>query len=385
MSPAPPARHPADLAQSFGRVKHHIVTTQNRTLNFELYFDLSPDLLCIAGYDGYFVKVNPAVSKLLGYSNEELKARPIHEFIYSEDKERTAAHREKILQDIPLLNFENRYVTKSGEIVWLSWTSMPVKSDQIVFAIAKNITHLKRSEEARNRIMANLTKVNSDLKLLTYKTSHDLRAPVNNLLSTFTLLDVSKIQDEETLVFIDILKLSTERLKETLNDYVDSLKQEDTLQVQTEELDLHAALHNVLQSLSSLLHNSKTTLQVDFSQADKIVFNQQYLESIFLNLITNAIKYARPGVCPEITIHTRQSDDMIQLVVADNGLGFDMDKVKDKVFGFHQKFHDHSDSKGIGLYLVYNHITSLGGRIALESKVNEGARFTISLKKMGSS
>ncbi len=69
---------------------------------------------------------------------------------------------------------------------------------------------------------------------------------------------------------------------------------------------------------------------------------------------------------------------MHQLIFSDNGLGFNMDKVKDKIFGLHQKFHDHIDSKGIGLYLVYNHVTSLGGQIAVESEVNKGATFIIS-------
>lgn len=69
-----------------------------------------------------------------------------------------------------------------------------------------------------------------------------------------------------------------------------------------------------------------------------------------------------------------------QLIVSDNGIGFDLDKVKNKIFGLHQRFTDNIDSHGIGLYLVYNHITSLGGKIAVESKVNEGAKFIITFK-----
>ena len=69
-----------------------------------------------------------------------------------------------------------------------------------------------------------------------------------------------------------------------------------------------------------------------------------------------------------------------QLVFCDEGIGFDLDKVKDRIFGFNQKFHNHADSKGIGLYLVYNHVTSLGGHIAIESKPDEGAKFIISFK-----
>ncbi|RYD88760.1 MAG: PAS domain S-box protein, partial [Sphingobacteriales bacterium] len=113
----------------------------------EYLFDLSPDLLCIAGYDGYFKKINPAVSKTLGYTNEELFARPINSFVHPDDQEITSKNRQRIREDNPLINFENRYLTKSGETVWLSWTSMPIKRDQMVFAIAKIINHKKKIEE----------------------------------------------------------------------------------------------------------------------------------------------------------------------------------------------------------------------------------------------
>jgi PAS domain S-box-containing protein len=346
--------------------------------NIELFFDLSPDLLCIAGYDGYFKRINPAVSKLLGYTNEELLAKPIHEFIYQEDKHITARHREKLINDIPLLHFENRYVTKSGEIVWLHWTSMPVDSEKVVFAIAKNITHKKRLEEDRDLLLTNLTQLNNDLKQLAYMTSHDLRAPISNLLSVFNLLDVSKIQDEETLEFINILKITTDSLKTTLNNYVDVLIQKNNLNAHIEELSLYECLNASLQSLQSLIKSSKAEVNIDFSAVERVKFNRTYLESIFLNLITNSIKYAKPDSFPYISIYTKKVNGVTQLIFADKGIGFDMDKVKGRIFGFNQKFHDHADSKGIGLYLVYNHVTSLGGHIAIKSKINEGTRFTIS-------
>ncbi|MGV3640010.1 MAG: PAS domain S-box protein [Adhaeribacter sp.] len=355
--------------------------TENPQLNFERYFDLSPDLLCIAGFDGYFRRVNPAVSKLLGYSMEELLARPIHEFIFPEDRERTASNRQNILQGTPLLNFENRYVTKGGEVVWLSWTSMPVDSDQIVYAIAKDVTHRKKFEEDRNRIITQLTQKNKELKLLTFKTSHDLRSPVNNLLAVFSLIDVTSIQDQETLQFMHLLKLSAERLKTTLNEFVEALQHKESLQVEVEELNLTDTVEKVTLSLQSLLETSRASLHINFAEAEQVFFNKAYLESIFLNLITNSIKYARLGLAPEITITSRLAAGQVLLTFADKGLGFDMEKVKDRIFGFHQKFHDHDDSKGIGLYLVYNHITSLGGRIEVESAVNQGTTFTISFKK----
>ncbi len=97
-------------------------------------------------------------------------------------------------------------------------------------------------------------------------------------------------------------------------------------------------------------------------------------------MITNSIKYARPGIDPVISIFARKTTGIRQLIIADNGMGIDLENVQDKIFGLNQKFHDHIDSKGIGLYLVYNHITNLNGSINVKSKVNEGTEFIISFK-----
>lgn len=348
--------------------------------HFDNFFNISADLICIAGFDGYFKRINPAVSKLLGYSEEELYARPIHTFWYAPDAKITHETREEVYKNKPLLNFENRYLTKTGEIVWLSWTSMPVIEEKLVYAIAKNITHKKRIEEERNILLASLTKINKELKHLSYTTSHDLKSPVNNLLSVFDLLDTSKINDEETLKFIDLLKTTTESLGRTLKNSVEELIHKDELNASIEELDLKENLDQVLLSIHSLIVNSKIKMEADFSALPAINFNQEYLKSIFLNLITNSIKYAKADTFPSVLITSRKTNGKSQLIYSDNGLGFDMEKVKDKIFGLHQKFHNHIDSNGIGLYLIYNHITNLGGTIEVESKINEGAKFTITFR-----
>ncbi|TZF82149.1 PAS domain S-box protein [Pedobacter sp. BS3] len=346
----------------------------------EPFFELSHDLLCIAGFDGYFKKVNPAVCRVLGYTADELMAKPINQFVYSADQHITEQHRNNLRKNTPLLNFENRYVTKTGEIVWLSWTSIPAKDEQLVYAIAKDITAKKRMEEERNALLANLTRINTDLKQINYTTSHDLRSPVNNLLSTFDMLDVSKINDIEIHNLINILKLTVDNLKETLNKQIEVLNQREDLVVNTEALNLNTSLNVVLQSINKLIHDSKATFTIDFSAFDTIIFNKAYLESIFLNLITNAIKYARADCLPLISIYSRETNGVKQLVFSDNGQGFDMNKVGDKIFGLNQTFHGHADSKGIGLYLVYNHVVGLGGHISVESNVNAGTTFIISFK-----
>ncbi|WP_439882730.1 PAS domain-containing sensor histidine kinase [Pontibacter sp. MBLB2868] len=348
---------------------------------YDLFFEVSPDLLCIAGYDGYFKKINAAVSNLLGYTMEELYASPINDFVHPDDKQITSAVRNELIKSRPLNNFENRYITKDGKTVWLAWTSLPVEEEGLIFAIAKNVTHKKKLEVERNLMLANLTRINQDLKQLNYTASHDLRSPVNNLLSIFKLIDSSHITDPTTAKLINYLKLSGDKLKQTLNNYVDVLTEKQEEHTGIEEVSLSESLHNVLFSIGGLIDAAQAIVHSDFSQTELIRFNRANLESVFLNLITNSIKYARPGFPPHISIEATEVLTAQVITYTDNGQGIDLEKVNGKLFGFRQRFHDNSDSKGIGLYLVHSHITGAGGTIKVDSKVDEGTRFTITLPK----
>ena len=140
---------------------HMVKEPQNDLFDLEHFFELSPDLLCVAGYDGYFKKINPAVSKTLGYTNEELFAAPINSFVHPADRERTAQKRDGLRKGETLMRFENRYLTKDGTAVWLSWTSIRIERDKLVFAIAKDITYRKQFEEFE-RISAILMRLNTE-------------------------------------------------------------------------------------------------------------------------------------------------------------------------------------------------------------------------------
>jgi len=360
-----------DLAKQF----------HGKGISLEPFFEQSPDVLCIAGFDGYFKKVNPAFQQLIGYTFEEIYSKPVNYFILDEDKRVTASRREQLRNNKPLLNFENRYVKRSGEVVWLSWTSIPLPSERLVYAIAKEVTHVKKLEEERNQLLAKLSSVNKNLKLLTYSTSHDLRSPVANLQMVFDLLDMSKIKDEETIEILESMNLATQNLKETLNEYLDILEREEKeIEVQLEEVDLKAVFKQVSKSIDSLIKGSQTTFKFDFEAFHTICFSPVYAESMLLNLITNSIKYSKPGVPPVISISTKLKEGKRQLIFSDNGEGFDAGVLKDRMFGLRQKFTNHEDSKGIGLYLIHSNIQSMGGKIDVESEEGKGATFTITFK-----
>ncbi len=351
--------------------------TPKTDLDLEPFFSLSHDFLCIGGFDGYFRKINPAFIKLMGYTREELFDHPISHFVHPLDKVNTAETRAKILEGIPLVHFQNRYITKSGEIVWLTWTSIPVPEKELIYAISKNITHLKKLEEDRHFRIKNLTSVNSGLTKLSYTTSHDLRAPVNNLISLIDLLDLTKIEDEETLLYLDLLGKSVQRLKTTLNNQVDHLRENELLKPGLEQVNLKEILHSIIDSLGSIIKSTKTIFEFEFSEIEILQVNKFYLHSIFLNLITNSIKYSKPGIPPLISIVSKRNATGIQIQYSDNGIGLDMEKNGNKLFELHQVFTEHHDSKGIGLYLVKSYMNSLGGTIKVSSEKNVGTTFNL--------
>ena len=122
-------------------------------------------------------------------------------------------------------------------------------------------------------------------------------------------------------------------------------------------------------------------IEADFTGAETVQFSDVYLESILLNLLTNAIKYAHPTRYPVIKIKTyRDADGKLKLTFSDNGIGMNMERVKNKIFGLYQRFHNNADAKGIGLYLVHSQVTALEGKIEVESEEGVGTTFTITFK-----
>lgn len=110
------------------------------------FIELTPDLVCIAGRDGFFRKVNRAVIEKFGYTEEELMTRPIANFMHPEDRQLTLYKRAELFAGKSLVNFRNRYVTKSGNTLWLEWTSLYFPDKEVVFAIAKDITKRRQVE-----------------------------------------------------------------------------------------------------------------------------------------------------------------------------------------------------------------------------------------------
>ena len=107
---------------------------------FERVFNMSVDMICVVGFDGYFKRFNPALIKNLGYTEEEISSKPVVEFIHPEDREHSAKEAEKIAKGVKTLFFENRYICKDGSCKWFSWNVVPVIEEASFYCVVRDIT-----------------------------------------------------------------------------------------------------------------------------------------------------------------------------------------------------------------------------------------------------
>jgi PAS domain S-box-containing protein len=330
--------------------------------------------------------VNPAFEKMTGYSKEELigKTPKMFQNEYTDRKELeklSAAMKKWESCEVTLLNSK-----KNGQNFWVNFAIVPLSDEKGWFthwiAVERDITKQIEANEEKEKLVKELLENNLELKQFSYITSHNLRAPLTNLVAVCNLLKTDKITDALTLKLIDSFKISTHRLNETLNDLINILIVKEKTNLILEELSVEEIFDIVKESISETLSDKKLIFETDFSEVPTVHFTKVYLESVFFNLITNSIKYRHPERNPIVKIKTiKDSIGRNKLIFSDNGIGMDTSRVKDKIFGFHQRFHYNTDSKGIGLFLIKSQINALGGEIEMDSVVNMGTTFTITFNE----
>jgi signal transduction histidine kinase len=154
----------------------------------------------------------------------------------------------------------------------------------------------------------------------------------------------------------------------------------DNPSIQKEVIVLKEVLENVFNQLTFQINTYKPIVLIDFEKAPILEINKSYLDSILLNLLTNCIKYKSENKKLEISVSSYQDENYTTMLFKDNGIGIDLERNRDKVFGLYQRFHDYPDSKGMGLYLVKSQVEAMGGTISIESEVDKGTTFTLTFK-----
>lgn len=326
---------------------------------------------------------NDAFTTITGYGKDEIIGRT-HQILHGPKTE---------IHDIKRLfrrlelgesgEIEIVHYKKNGEEFWANINMVPVSNSEGVFthwiAIERDITGRKKQECEREQFISDLTQSLKDLKQFAYITSHNLRAPLANLLGLLNLLNEIPVADPMLAELLCGFKTSTEYLNHTINDLVKVLIIKDNPSLQ-ENLQISKVFQSVCAEMGELVNKIKPDLNIDFNQATHITFNRLYMESILSNLMSNAIKFRSTNRLLKISVCTRVLQGSILMTFEDNGIGLDVDRYKDRLFGFYQRFHNYPDSKGLGLYMIKLQMEALGGSISIQSQVDVGTKLTLAFK-----
>ena len=353
--------------------------------NLRTILDLIPNPIFAKDINGQYIFLNKSFASLFGMTVEELLMRKSIDTLPEIGEAR--AHLEQDLEIMrtgnPKILHEDTFTDYMGQqhIFYTVKVPYSVAGSDVpaVLGIATEITEQKLAEKERNEMLDELVKRNKNLEQFSYIISHNLRAPVANILGLLDLLQHVELDTERGKLLLRGLSTTAKSLDDVIKDLNQILQVKHQLNEQKEFVSFAAICEDVQLSIDFLLKREDVKLIADFTALEGIYSFKSYLYSIFLNLISNSIKYHQPGVKPDITIKSSFNSETkrIQLVFTDNGLGIDLAKKGGEVFGLYKRFHSHTEGKGMGLYMVKAQVESLGGTITIESKVNVGSTFII--------
>lgn len=264
----------------------------------------------------------------------------------------------------------------------------------LVILIAVILNYFKKSykreraeSKLKSRLLINnneaLRHRNEHLESMARMVSHNLRSPMAGLKMIMNLFDRMETQKEKAEL-LENFKTGSQTMFDMVDDFSEILMDYRELVKDLETLNLEQSLAAVKKQLAPQIKESKATISADFSEFPEIVYSRLFLESIFLNMISNSIKYARPGVAPIIKITSYEDDGLVMLSFSDNGIGIDLERHGKDVFKMYKTFHNKKnvDSKGVGLFITKNQVEIMGGKIDIDSTPGQGSQFFIELYRL---
>lgn len=230
-------------------------------------------------------------------------------------------------------------------------------------------THLKDSYET-------VIEQNKRLLNFSYIVSHNLRSHSSNIESILGLYQESN-DAEERENYIAMLEKVSAALNQTLYDLNEVVSIQSNLELTVQKLKIKEYLDNILGLLKVEIEKKQARIYTNIPEAMLVSFNAAYMESVLLNLVTNSLRYSSPNRIPEIHIAGTKLANRWVLEVKDNGIGIDLEKNRDKLFGLYKTFSNNPDARGVGLFITKNQIDAMDGSIALESEPGEGTKVKI--------
>ncbi|HVR29174.1 MAG TPA: ATP-binding protein [Thermoanaerobaculia bacterium] len=344
----------------------------------ETLFDLSLDLLCIAGVDGRFRKVNPAFERILGWSRDQLLARPFYDLVHPEDLEATRQEVGKLARGIPTVSFENRYRCADGSYRHLLWTSQPDPEAGLMYAVARDVTG--RRQRDRELLLAKEqaeAAARAKAEFLA-NMSHEIRTPMSGIIGMAELA-LETVTEEPLRNQLQVIRLSAESLLLLMHDILDLSKAEaGKLELHAAPFSLRATVGDAIKMFAVEAHRKGLWLVVwiDPGLPDEVVGDAVRLRQILLNLIGNAVKFTERG---EIAVEVERGEPErdhgsrlpLQVRVRDTGIGIP-ESQRAAIFEQFTQIDDSTSRRyggtGLGLAISARLVELMGGRIWVESE-----------------
>ena len=379
-------RHPDEellqMMAAVGSEMGQFIERRRATRELEQLFALSEDMLCIAGFDGFFKRVNPAWQRILGYTQEELFSVPYLERVHPDDREMTIREAQKLSSGARTIQFENRYLAKDGTYRWLQWNSTPLEERQLIYAVARDITKLKSSALELSQAKEAADFANRAKSDFLANMSHEIRTPMNAIIGMSELaLDTELTAEQQE--YISTVKDSAESLLRLLNDILDFSKIEaGRLELERRAFDPRETLGDTIKTLGLRAHQKGLELacQVDPEVPEVLLGDSARLRQVVTNLVGNAIKFTEYG---EVVVRAGMAqaangEVTLQFSVRDTGIGIPAEKQQAIFDAFSQadtSITRHYGGTGLGLTISAQILALMGGRIWVESEPGRGSTF----------